>query len=135
MPRKQQAIRNLIVISDTHFGCRLALCPPAGCNLDDGGSYQPSRQPRGIWEHWVEFWHEWVPRVTHGEPFAVVHNGDVIDGVHHNSTTQISQNLVDQRELAYQVLKPIVDLCEGRFFHVPGTEAHVGKSAVDEEEL
>ena len=33
--------------------------------------------------------------------------------------------LVDQRELAYQVLKPNVDLCEGRFFHVRSIEAHV----------
>ena len=30
---------NLVVISDTHSGCRLALVPPQGVKLDDGGDY------------------------------------------------------------------------------------------------
>ncbi len=127
--------RNIVVISDTHFGCRLALCPPEGVQLDDGGHYSPSDAQKAIWAWWEHFWHEWVPQVTHGEPFSVVHNGDAMDGTHHGSTTQISQNLMDQREMGYRVLKPIVDLCEGRYYHVRGTEAHVGKSAADEEEL
>ncbi len=84
---------------------------------------------------WEEFWGEWVPRATHKEPFCVVHNGDAIDGVHHNSTTQWSHNLEDQSQHAYEILAPIVDLCEGRYYHIRGTEAHVGKSGVEEERL
>jgi hypothetical protein len=84
---------------------------------------------------WEEFWGEWVPRVTHGEPFAVVHNGDAIDGVHHNSTTQWSHNLEDQGNHAYKILKPVVEACEGRYYHIRGTEAHVGKSGCFEERI
>jgi hypothetical protein len=128
-------IRNVVVISDTHFGCRLALCPPSGSQLDDGGHYTPSDAQKEIWNHWRYFWDEWVPKVTHGEPYTVVHNGDALDGSHHGSTTQISQNIMDQRELAYSAMKEIVERCEGRYYHVRGTEAHVGKSGADEEEI
>jgi len=127
--------RNIIVISDTHCGCKLGLCPPKGTRLDDGGTYRPSGRQLTMWKRWREFWDEWVPRVTHGEPYAVVHNGDALDGVHHRSTTQISHNKADQRRLAYEVLKEVVDGCKGMYYHVRGTEAHVGVSAEDEEEL
>lgn len=84
---------------------------------------------------WQEFWGTWVPEATRKEPFAVVHNGDAIDGCHHNSTTQISQNIEDQVDLAYKILKPVVEACEGRYYHIRGTEAHVGKSGIFEEQL
>lgn len=128
-------INNVVVISDTHVGCKLALCHPDGAALDDGGVYSPSKIQRKVWSFWEEFWGEWVPRVTHKEPFTVVHNGDCVDGVHHGATTQWSHNLGDQSEHAYTVLKPVVEACEGRYFHIRGTEAHVGKSATEEERL
>jgi len=84
---------------------------------------------------WEEFWGEFVPSVTRKQPFTVVFNGDAIDGVHHNSTTQISHNLADQSATAYAILKPVVEACEGRYYHIRGTEAHVGKSAAEEERL
>lgn len=128
-------IKNLVVISDTHCGCRLALCHPDGAELDDGGSYMPSKVQLKLWAYWEEFWGEFVPTVTKGDPFSVVMNGDAIDGVHHNSTTQISNNLEDQGELAYKILKPVYEAAEGRYYHIRGTEAHVGKSGVEEERL
>lgn len=81
------------------------------------------------------FWDGWVPKVTHGEPFAVVMNGDMVEGVHHNATTQISHNIEDQAEIAYQVFSPIVELCGGLFYMIRGTPSHVGQSGVDEEKL
>lgn len=127
-------IKNLVVVSDTHCGCRLALCPPGGAKLDDGGRYMPSDVQLKLWSHWQEFW-KWVKLVTKNEPYAVVHNGDAIDGVHHNSTTQISHNLEDQSAIAYEVLAPVVGACKGRYYHIRGTEAHVGKSGAEEERL
>ena len=135
MARRKQPIRNVIVISDTHVGCRLALCHPDGAALDDGGTYSPSKLQLKVWSMWAEFWGEWVPRVTHKEPFIVVHNGDAIDGVHHGSTTQWSHNLGDQSAHAEKILRPVVEACDGRYYHIRGTEAHVGKSASEEERL
>lgn len=126
---------NIVVISDTHCGCRLGLCHPDGATLDDGGTYQPSKFQRKLYSMWRKFWDEFVPEATHGEPFSVVHNGDAIDGVHHNSTTQVSHNMGDQVAIAYKLLQPVVAACEGRYYHIRGTEAHVGKSGLYEEQL
>ena len=132
---RPKAVRNLVVVSDTHIGCRLALTHPEGFMTDDGGLYKPSEFQRKIWKMWRYFWDEFVPEATRGEPFAVCHNGDAIDGKHHNSTTQITHNIEFQRRHAQQILAPVVALCEGRYYHIRGTDAHVGQSAEDEEAL
>jgi hypothetical protein len=131
----KERIRNVIVISDTHAGCQLALCPPV-VTLDSGGTYRQSKLQKKVWEMWGFFWGEWVPKVTKGEPYIVVHNGDAIDGKHHDSVTQITQNITDQVSIAIDVLGPIVKAknCAG-YYHVRGTEAHVGKSGQAEEGL
>lgn len=130
--------RNLIVISDTHCGCKMGLCPPHPMPLDGGGSYLASEIQRKMWSLWREFWDVWVPEVTRGESFDLVHNGDAIDGVHHRSTTQISHNLEDQQRIAETVLRPVVQQCldsGGAYYHIRGTEAHVGPSGEFEERL
>ncbi len=38
-------------------------------------------------------------------------------------------------DMGYEVLAPIVELCEGRFYMTRGTRAHVGPSGVEEERL
>lgn len=127
-------MNNLVVVSDTHCGCQMGLCPPEGMPLDEGGTVLPSKAQLSVWGLWDEFWNVWVPTVTRGEPYSVVMNGDAIDGVHHGSVSQMSHNLNDQCELAYRILKPIADKAH-RYFHIRGTEAHVGKSAQEEERL
>lgn len=129
------SIKNCIVISDTHFGCKLGLCPPY-VQFDEGGNYVPSKLQQSMWGWWLEFWSDWVPKVTKGADYIVVHNGDAIDGVHHNSVTQISNNYNTQLSIGLEVLQPIVDnkKCK-QYFHIRGTEAHVGPSAQYEEML
>src|SRR5574341_498561 len=130
--------KNLVVVSDTHSGCRLGLIHPDGIQLDGGGRYLPSEFQLKMWALWRELWDTWVPEVTRGEPFDVVHNGDALDGVHHRSTTQISHNLEDQQRIAEAVLAPVVAQCKasgGTYYHIRGTEAHLGQSGEYEERL
>ncbi len=131
----EKRVNNLIVVSDLHSGCKVGLCPPQPISLDDGGTYKLSKVMLKVWRLWEQFWGEWVPEVCHREPFAVVVNGDAIDGVHHNSTTQISHNLGDQASIAEAILEPVRDLCDGRFYMLRGTEVHDGKSGVEMERL
>lgn len=141
MPRKSsaQSVRNLIVVSDTHCGCRLGLFnPDVPVRLDDGGWYRASEFQSQMWACWREFWDEWVPTVTRDEPYDVVHNGDVIEGVHHGATTQVSANILDQKRIAIAALAPVIAACRakgGRYFHIRGTAAHVGQSSIFEEEV
>lgn len=91
-----------------------------------------------MWTLWTEFWEVWVPQATHGESYDVVHNGDVIDGSHHKATTQITHNIEDQIRIAEAVMRPVVDECHrlgGTYYHIRGTEAHVGQSGEFEERL
>lgn len=135
MPPKKSSVKNIIVISDTHCGCQLALMPPT-VQLDNGGTFKASDLQMKMWKMWRHFWDEWVPVVTKGEPYYIVHNGDAIDGVHHNSVTQITHNITDQIQIARDILLPQINnpKCKG-YFHIRGTEAHVGKSAQSEEGL
>lgn len=126
--------RNLVVISDTHFGCRLALCGRAPVPLDDGGFYSPSPIQLKLADLWDEFFEEFVPMATRGEPWDLVVNGDVVEGMHHRATTPISQNPMDQKRLALTMLRPVVSRA-ARYFHIRGTEAHVGSSAHMEEDV
>lgn len=126
-------VKNIVIVSDTHIGCQLGLCPPEGMPKDGATTEMPSTLQRTVWEWWLEFWEEWVPRVTRGEPYSIVFNGDAIDGRHHGSTHQMSHNLNDQAALAETVLAPLVRKAEGGFYFVRGTEAHVGPSAEAEE--
>jgi hypothetical protein len=136
MSKKRDAdvIKSMVVISDLHCGSQLGLCPPI-VRLDSGGYYQHNKAQAKVWGAWQEFWYDWVPRITDGEPFAVVVNGDIIDGRHHGSTDQISQNLADQERIAIQCLEPFAKQCAGRFFVVRGTSAHVGPSGEGEESV
>ncbi len=131
---RKKPINNIVVVSDTHCGCGLAICPPEGVLLDDGGTYCPSKLQRQIHAMWQEFWAVHVPEATHGEPYVIVHNGDCVDGVHHGSTTQITHNLTVQGRIAVDLMRPVVDnpKCV-EYYHIRGTEAHVGKSGEQEE--
>lgn len=128
---------NLVIISDSHCGCQLGLCPPESVRLDNGGTYRPSRFQREVWKLWLDYWN-WVATVVKREPWDLVHNGDAIDGVHHNSTTQISHSIQDQLLIAQTVMAPVVAACRksgGHYYHIRGTEAHVGQSGQYEEML
>ena len=131
---------NIVCISDLHSGCRLALCPRTGVPLDDGGIYMPSPLQLKMVDMWDEFWDEWVPEATKGEKFDLVINGDAIEGDHHHARTPFSTNPVDQCRCARLLLEPKLEAARkkgklGRLFMVRGTEAHVGRSASEEEVL
>lgn len=134
-------VKNLIVVSDLHCNSRLGLCPPKKIKLDMGGTYEPSTLQKKVWKWWEIFWRDWVPMVTRGEPFAVCVNGDSVEGKPYNSKTSISDNLNDQARLAEMILDPIKRMCardeqdRHLFFMTRGTEAHVGKSAEEEERI
>lgn len=120
--------RFLVTISDTHFGCRWAPCPSFVPISEDGG-WTPTRWQKLLNAWWDEYWTTFVPAVTAGEPYWILHNGDVIEGRHHRNTTPISQNFDVQAEVALAMLEPQVlqKNCRGIII-VRGTEAHDGNA-------
>ena len=132
--RRKPSPRSIIVVSDTHGGCRMGLFPGRELTLDEELTVSPTTLQRKLWQMWTWVFDKWVPEVTKGEPYILVHNGDALDGVHHGSKTQISQNLADQQKIAEACLRPVVERAH-TYYHIRGTEAHVGKSGEQEELL
>lgn len=129
-------VDNVVCISDTHGGCKLGLCPPKGIRLDEGGFYRPSKLQMKLALHWEDFWYQYVPSVLKNEKYYIVHAGDGIDGCHHNAKTTITNNYADQLKIAKSMLDPIVSNKNvAGYFHIRGTEAHVGPSSEYEELL
>lgn len=126
---------NLVCIGDTHIGDALGLMADTGAISDDGQHVQPSDLQQVVWGWWQEFWDVAVPEMTTGEPYMVCHLGDVIDGVHHGSVSQWTHNLGTQSRAAEDILRPLVAGCEGRYYHLRGTEAHVLASSAEDERL
>jgi hypothetical protein len=131
---KNKSMKAAVIISDLHAGCQLGLCPPK-VRLDEGGEYIPNEIQEILYEYWLEFWDIHVPEMTNGLPYYIIVNGDTIDGVHHGATHQISHNLTDQANIAMDLLKPLKEKCEGRFYMIRGTEAHTAPSSQEEERL
>jgi len=134
MKKKSKPINNIVIVSDLHVGSLMGLMDPTGAPMDEGMKAMPSASLLWLWQRWQEFW-EWVKEPCHGEPFAVVVNGDALDGAPHGSKAETSSNTAMQQRAAYNILRPIIEACEGRYYHIRGTEAHGGKSAEAEEML
>ena len=128
-------MKNIVVISDIHAGCKFALCPPK-ISLDYAGYYSASKFQLILYKKWCEFWRVWVPLITKGDDYVLVINGDAVDGTHHGSKTQISQNYADQANIFETLMKiPLADNHLKAIYFIRGTEAHVGKSAEQEEQI
>lgn len=137
---QDKSIKNVIFISDLHTGCQFGLFPDVRFPLDGGSIVEQSLLQAKVWQFWLLFWNEWVPQVTRGEPYALVINGDLTDGRHHNTTTQVTQNLSDQRKLSRIILDPIIEKVvsvnnQKLLYIIRGTEAHVGAAGESEETL
>jgi len=108
MPKKPP-IDNVVVVADLHCGCKMGLCPPEPQLLEGGGRYTPSTFQRKVWRWWETFWRDYVPKATHGEPYAVIFNGDTIEGEHHGSSTPITTNKADQARIAEEAIRAVID--------------------------
>jgi len=121
----------VVHISDLHINSTVALCPLA-VDLDDGGTYHPSRGQRWLWECWQDF----VNRVTaiEGEKLLII-GGDMAElDTKRRSVQLISANKATIMRMVGDVLDPLTSQVGGVVV-IRGTPAHVGKSSWIEEAI
>lgn len=133
MSRKAATELPWVVISDLHVGCGMAIMPKDGALLDTGGTHFPSPLQQKLSDRWEQWFWPTVEKETGGR-YNVCVNGDLIDGVHHQATTQWSHNILDQRRACVELLRPIRERAN-RFIVVRGTESHVGASGQHDEAI
>ncbi len=115
-------IRLLLVLSDLHCGSSFGLLPPGFINTEGNEVGQNSFQ-KFLWKCWIQATQKWLPPLLGGDQFAILLNGDLVDGVHHGTKELISSNEDDHVEAAKQALKPLTEKSSATFLTV-GTEVH-----------
>ncbi len=122
---KNQGIKKVLVISDTHIGSTKGLLNP-GFKTLEGNEIKLNAMQEWLWMCWIRA-NEFVADVTNGEPYALVINGDVIEGVHHQTKEIWSPLIQDQVEASLQILAPLSEAA-AKTFVIRGTECHVGNT-------
>lgn len=117
----------IIVISDIHCGSTVGLLPPKFQTLE-GQKVDQNVIQQWLWKCWLEA-NKWIIDLAKGQPFALIVNGDAIEGNHHRTTQIISPDIGDHVEAAIHTLRPLVAKAAKTFF-VKGTDCHVGNTEI-----
>ena len=125
----------IVTENDLHAGSTVAMVPPEGVRLDDGGYYKPSKLNSWLWESRESTWAKIrALKAKHKADAVVVGNGDLFDGpTHHNTSQVLSGNPEAQHYVATRMMDAWESVKPQRVFIVRGTDAHVGEAASAEE--
>lgn len=118
--------RVVAIVSDIHAGSTVALMPPTFTRKTDGITVEANAIQAFYWEAWKRA-NAWLAELVGDDPFLLVLNGDLIEGVHHRSTEIISANSSDHVDLAAEILLPLAKRA-AKTFLTRGTECHTGDS-------
>lgn len=115
------ATKKLVVISDTHIGSTVGLWPKGFVSHE---GYQIGRNPFQDWlgDCWEDL-QKWVKSKTEGKPYELLINGDLVEGIHHNSLQVMSPDRADQVSACEQLLRPMTSKAS-KLYIVKGTESH-----------
>lgn len=116
------AIKIIVDLSDIHAGSTAGLLPPGFLNFEKNEISQNPIQ-RWLWKSWLRC-NGWIDEVVGGDPFALVLNGDMLEGIHHGTKQIISPEMGDHLQAAFQIVAPLAAKAE-KVFVVRGTECHV----------
>lgn len=120
------------IISDLHTGSAMGMCPLEGYSLDDGGCYMPSIAQQELGKAWNTMKED--NKKIKAKKRVLIVNGDVVDGVHHNTVALATNNIQTQESAAVQLLTGLASSYD-KVFMTRGTEAHVGSSGQSEERV
>lgn len=116
----------------------MGICPPQ-TEVKDHGVYEHNKYQKTLWKYWWNFWSDFVPKEVKGcESITLVVNGDLLDGVHHNTVNLLTNSWAMQEKAAVQVMRTIPAYCPVKIdktFVVKGTEVHVGPDGESEDRI
>lgn len=115
--------KQIFCLSDPHCGSDVGLRPPV-VRLKNGNENHigDSAHQQLLWDWWLEAM-EWINVTSGSQPFVLLLNGDLIEGIHHGSAEVIATQWDIHMSIAIQTLLP---LCQkaAAVVVVRGTEVH-----------
>ena len=114
-------VSNILVLSDLHIGSAMAPIPD-GFITANGNLIQPNALQQWLNACWEDM-QQWVTTKLGDKPYALVLNGDIIDGLHHGAKEAFSPEIDDQIEAATMLLTPLSRRA-AKTYVVTGTECH-----------
>lgn len=116
------AIKLAVILSDLHFGSTVGLWPDSFISQEGIPIGQNDFQ-KWLWECWCDLHENELPKYIGNDPYALILNGDIIEGIHHGTMQVMTANPTDQISASKQVLKIALKGSTSRFM-VKGTEVH-----------
>lgn len=117
----------VLVLSDLHVGSTVGLLPPKHRTIE-GNVIELNAVQAFLWDAWRDML-RWVEDTTAGANYAVVINGDLIEGDHHGTKQIWSKDTADHVAAAADVLQPVLARAS-HFFIVQGTESHTNNHEI-----
>lgn len=124
-----------VVISDTHCLASTGLLTPEAVN-DEGARITLNKAQTWLWKQWQATLQraETELQPIHGGKRWFIHLGDMLEGLHHDSTQVATLNTAAMRRITAQTLRPWVKWSDYTFL-LRGTPAHGGQAGADEESV
>lgn len=116
---------------DFHSGSDTSLAPPNFYVKSKDRVYPLSRSQEWLLECWKETLKA-VGAASIGRPLVFCYGGDGVDGVQHHGSTQTFGNRHEQREMLFELLRPIVNISDA-IYALKGTSAHVGEEGSEDQ--
>lgn len=119
-------------LSDMHSGSSRALFQARPFTTRSGVLLQQSSLQKTLYEHWVAC-ANYVKAGRQGKRLVIVHNGDAIDGDHHNSHELMTRNPKEQADIHIELMRQFLSIVEydhskgDKIYYTLGTEVHTGE--------
>lgn len=111
-------------MSDMHSGSAKALFLPRMTQFEHT-NYTPTDSQKKIHKHWMKC-ADWVRELRRDKELIIVHNGDAIEGIHHNTQDIVSYKWDDHVRIHCDLMDEFLYEVGGAQLHyVSGTESHV----------
>lgn len=125
----------VVISADKHSGSSLGLIKAGIFAYHDGGSYNPSYLQGLLWAQYDECLDQ-IAKMRKGKRLIWVENGDVCEGIHHNTTQLVSARRDEHERIATDILDYTftkLDFARGDLAYMTaGTEEHGGAGSQSE---
>lgn len=120
----------VVIIADDHAGSPAGLFPGEHWELEDGNALLPNDWQLTLRSHWLDCAAQ-VADWRRGGRLIIVHAGDAVEGVHHNSVQMLTNRVDEHERMHIANMQEFMELTgfkrrTDQLIYLAGTEAHTG---------